>query len=220
VPSVVPLGGTKDGPAFELKKPNAVIFTKGNKGDKVRLPTFDLRPLDLRLLHDLSSFAEPSRQLHRDPQGESMPSLYDTIRADIITAMKARDKETTLVLRTLDAAIKRAAMDTNQEIDEALALATLRKTVKDLTGANEQFAKGGRDDLVAKNDAEIAILNKYLPKALDPAKVEALVDAAIQQTGATSKKEMGKVIGALKQLPEAAVLDFGVVSKLVQGKLV
>ena len=98
-----------------------------------------------------------------------MPSLYDTIRADIVTAMKARDKETTLVLRTIDAAIKRAAMDTNQEIDEALTLATLRKTVKDLTGANEQFAKGGRDDLIAKNDAEMAILKKYLPKALDPA---------------------------------------------------
>lgn len=148
-----------------------------------------------------------------------MPSLYETIRADIITSMKAHDKETTLVLRTIDAAIKRAAMDTNQEIDEALALATVRKTVKDLTGANEQFAKGGRDDLVAKNEAEIAILNKYLPKALDPAKLEALVDAAIQETGATSKKEMGKVIGALKKHPDAGQMDFGVVSKLVQGKL-
>jgi uncharacterized protein YqeY len=104
-------------------------------------------------------------------------------------------------------------------VDDPLALATIRKAVKDLTGANEQFAKGGRNDLVAKNESEIAILSKYLPKALDPVKMEALVEAAIQETGATNKKEMGRVIGALKKHPDAAQMDFGVVSKLVQGKL-
>ncbi len=148
-----------------------------------------------------------------------MPSTYETLRADIITAMKARDTATATALRTMDAAIQRAAMDTSKPIDEALSLATFRKAVKNLTDARTEFEKGGRADLVAANTAEIAILAKYLPAGLDAAKLEAIVADVIAATGATTKKEMGKVIGALKQRPEAALIDFGAVSKLVQSKL-
>ena len=148
-----------------------------------------------------------------------MPTTYDTLRADIITAMKARDTATATALRTMDAAIKRAAMDANKDIDEAMVIATVRKAVKNLSDARTEFEKGGRADLVAANNTEIAILEKYLPKGLDPAKVEALVAEVIAATGAATKKDMGKVIGALKQRPEAALLDFGAVSKLVQAKL-
>lgn len=149
-----------------------------------------------------------------------MPSVtYDTIRADIISAMKARDTATTTALRTMDAAIKRAAMDANKDVDEALVIATVRKAVKNLSDARVEFEKGGRADLVAANNAEIAILEKYLPKGLDQAKLEALVAEVIAATGAASKKEMGKVIGALKQRPEAPLIDFGAVSKLIQAKL-
>ena len=148
-----------------------------------------------------------------------MPTIYETLRADIVTALKARDSATATALRTMDAAIQRAALDANKPIDEALALATLRKAVKNLTDARTEFEKGGRADLVAANSAEIAILEKYLPKGLEPAKLEALIIEVIAATGATSKKEMGKVIGALKQRPEAALIDFGAASKLIQAKL-
>jgi len=148
-----------------------------------------------------------------------MPTIYETLRADIITAMKARDAATTTALRTADAAIKRAAMDLNKEIDDALTIATIRKAVKNLADAKAEFERGGRADLVAANETEIRVLEKYLPQGLDAAKVDALIAAAIQETGAQSKKEMGKVIGALKKLPEAALIDFGAVSKLVQAKL-
>ena len=148
-----------------------------------------------------------------------MASIYETLRADIVTAMKARDSVATTSLRTADAAIKRAAMDGNKEIDDVLSLATLRKAVKNLTDAKAEFAKGGRADLVAANETEIALLSKYLPASLDPARLEALVLEAIKSTGALSKKEMGKVIGALKQHPDAGQIDFGAVSKLVQTKL-
>ena len=121
-----------------------------------------------------------------------MTSIYETLRADIIVSMKARDSVTTTALRTADAAIKRAAMDGN---------------------------KGGRADLVAANEVEIKILQKYLPAGLDAAKLDVLIAEAIAGTGATTKKEMGKVIGALKAHPDAALIDFGAVSKLVQGKL-
>jgi uncharacterized protein YqeY len=148
-----------------------------------------------------------------------MPTTYETLRADIIAAMKARDTATATALRTMDAAIQRAAMDSSKPIDEALVVATFRKAVKNLTDARTEFEKGGRADLVAANSAEIAILEKYLPKGLDAARLEAIVAEVIAATGATSKKEMGKVIGALKQRPEAALIDFGAASKLVQAKL-
>lgn len=148
-----------------------------------------------------------------------MPTTYETLRADIVTAMKARDTATATALRTMDAAIQRAAMDSSKPIDEALAIATFRKAVKNLTDARNEFEKGGRADLVAANNAELAILEKYLPKGLDAEKLEALVAEVIAATGATSKKEMGKVIGALKQRPEAGLIDFGAASKLVQAKL-
>lgn len=148
-----------------------------------------------------------------------MSSTYEKLRADIIVAMKARDSATTTALRTADAAIKRAAMDANREIDEALAIATLRKSVKNLSDARAEFEKGGRSDLVAANDAEIRILEKYLPQGLDEARIDALIAEAIQETGAQTKKDMGKVIGALKKRPEAALIDFGAVSKRVQARL-
>lgn len=148
-----------------------------------------------------------------------MASLYETLRADIIAAMKARDAVTTTALRTADAGIKRAAMDANKEIDDAMVIATLRKAVKNLADARAEFEKGGRADLVAANDAEIKVLEKYLPQALAAAQVDALIQEAIRETGAQSKKDLGKVVAALKKRPEAAQLDFGSVSKLLQTRL-
>jgi uncharacterized protein YqeY len=148
-----------------------------------------------------------------------MPTIYETLRADIIVAMKTRDSATTLALRTADAAIKRAAMDANKPIDDPLTIAALRKAVKNLTDARVEFERGGRADLVAANTTEIALLEKYLPKGLDLARVEAIVVEVIAAVGAQSKKEMGKVIAAIKLRPEAPLLDFGAVSKLVQAKL-
>ena len=148
-----------------------------------------------------------------------MATIYETLRADIITSMKARDSVTTTSLRTADAAVKRAAMDANKEIDDPLVIATIRKAVKNLADAKVEFEKGGRSDLVAANDAEIRVLEKYLPPALDAARIDSLISEAIHETGAQSKKDMGKVIGALKKRPEASLIDFGAVSKQVQAKL-
>lgn len=148
-----------------------------------------------------------------------MATIYEKLRADIVTAMKARDAGMALILRTTDAAIQRAAMDTSKPIDDPLVITVLRKAVKNLNDAKAEFAKGGRADLVAANEAEIKLLEKYLPAGLEAAKLDALVAEAIAATGATSKKEMGKVIGALKQRPEAPLIDFGAVSKLIQAKL-
>ncbi len=148
-----------------------------------------------------------------------MATIYEQLRADIVTALKARDSVTALALRTTDAAIQRAAMDQNKPIDDALVTAVLRKSVKTLTEAKAEFEKGGRADLAATNANEIKLLEKYLPQGLDEAKLAAIVDEVIRETGAASRKEMGKVMGALKKHPQAGLIDFGSVSKLIQAKL-
>ncbi len=148
-----------------------------------------------------------------------MASIYEQLRSDIVTALKARESTTATCLRTADAAIQRASMDQNKPIDDALVVATLRKNVKTLAEAKVDFEKGGRAELAAANGVEIALLEKYLPQGLDEAKLVALVDAVIAETGAQSKKEMGKVMGALKKHPEAGLIDFGAVSKLLQTRL-
>jgi len=148
-----------------------------------------------------------------------MPTLYETLRADIVTAMKARDTATATSLRTADAAIQRASMDLSKPIDDALVVATVRKGVKNLADAKAEFEKGGRADLVAANEAEIRLLEKYLPKGIDGAQLEALIADAIRESGAQSRKEMGKVMAALKARPEAPLIDFSAASKLIQVRL-
>jgi hypothetical protein len=148
-----------------------------------------------------------------------MSSIYQQLRADIIAAMKARDSEKATGLRSADAAIQRVSMDSNVEIDDALVVTTLRKTVKNLRDANADFAKAGRDDLVTKNEQEIGWLEVYLPAQITGEKLEALVAEAMAATGATTKREMGKVMGQLKQHPDAGLIDFGAASKLIQSRL-
>jgi uncharacterized protein YqeY len=148
-----------------------------------------------------------------------MPTLYEQLRADIVAAVKARDTVTSTALRTADAAIQRSSMDLAKPIDDALVITAVRKGVKNLADAKAEFEKGARADLVAANEAEIRILEKYLPKGIDGARLDALIAEAIQESGAQSRKDMGKVIGALKKRPEAALIDFSAASRLVQAKL-
>ncbi len=110
-------------------------------------------------------------------------------------------------------------MDQNKPIDDALVTAVLRKSVKALAEAKTEFEKGGRAELAAANDSEIKLLEKYLPQGLSAAQLDSLLAEVIATTGATSRKEMGKVMGALKQHPQAGLIDFGAISKLIQAKL-
>ncbi len=148
-----------------------------------------------------------------------MATIYEQLRADIVTALKARDSATALALRTTDAAIQRAAMDQNKPIDDALVTAVLRKSIKTLAEAKSDFEKGGRAELAAANAAEIKLLEKYLPQGLSEAQLDALLTEVIAASGATSRKDMGKVMGALKKHPQAGLIDFGAISKLIQAKL-
>jgi uncharacterized protein YqeY len=148
-----------------------------------------------------------------------MPNIYEKLRADIVIALKARDSGKALILRSADAAIQRTALDSDKPIDDDLVVATLRKSVKNLTAANAEFKKGGRDDLIEANDREIAVLDSYLPQMIGGDQLEGIIDEAVAATGARSRKDMGRVIGAIKKRPDSSLIDFGAVSKALQGKL-
>ena len=124
-------------------------------------------------------------------------SLQQQIDNDLKEAMKAREAERLGVLRMLKAALKNAAIEkggATAVLDDAEASAVIRKQVKQRQDSIEGFTKGGRPELAAKEQAEMEVLNAYLPKAMSPEDLAALVAEAIAEAGATSKAQMGAVM--------------------------
>ncbi len=131
-----------------------------------------------------------------------MSNLSAQIKEDIKTAMKAKDSTTLTLLRSLSSALKYAAIEkggADTELEAADALAVVRKQVKQRQDSVTSFRSGNREDLASKEEAEIAILEKYLPASMDPDDLVALVEACIAEAGATSKKEMGAVMKLLQE---------------------
>ena len=127
-----------------------------------------------------------------------MSDTRQRILDDIKTAMKAGDKSRLATLRLASAEIKRKEVDERVTLDERATVALLDRMMKQRRESIAQYAKGGRDDLVAQEEAEAAILAEYLPAALDQAEIDAIVERAVADTGATSVRDMGKVMSAIK----------------------
>ena len=142
----------------------------------------------------------------------------DRLQDDVKSALKSADKERLGVLRMAMAAIKQREIDSREMLDEAGVLGVLEKMVKQRRDAAEQFERGGRDDLVAKELAEIEVISGYLPQPLDESAVTELIDAAIAATGAQSPRDMGSVMSELKERA-AGRIDLGAVSKRVRERL-
>ena len=140
------------------------------------------------------------------------------ISNDLKMAMKAGDKQRVATLRLINAAIQSAEIEAKTTIDDAGVLAVMTKMVKQRRDSIEQYMNGNRPDLAATEQAEIAIIQAYLPKQMEESEVAAAVAAAIQETGATSVKDMGKVMGVLKA-KYAGQMDFQKASAAVKGKL-
>ena len=133
-------------------------------------------------------------------------------------AMKARDKERLATIRLIQAEFKRIEVDERIEIDDARALAVLDKMVKQRRDSAQQYVDAGRDELAAKENAEIEVIQEFLPAQLTEQELIEMVDAAIAASGATGMQAMGPVMGQLKpQLQGRA--DMGAVSKLVKERL-
>lgn len=147
-----------------------------------------------------------------------MSKLKQLITDDMKLAMKAQDKPALKAIRMILGAIKQKEIDERIELDDNQVMAVIQKMVKQRKDSISQFSEAGRTDLVEVEEAELLIINKYMPKQLSQDEIEAAVVKAISDTGADSMKDMGKLMGILKgQLDGKA--DMGQVSQLIKSKL-
>ena len=145
-------------------------------------------------------------------------SLKERITEDMKAAMRAGQKERLSTVRMILAGIKQREVDERVSLDDAQVLAVLEKMVKQRKEAIAQFDAGGRADLVAKEQAEIVLLQQYLPAQLSASEIESAIGKAIAATGAASLKDMGKVMAALKS-ELAGRADMGAVSARIKQML-
>ena len=146
-------------------------------------------------------------------------SLEQTLGADIVTAMKARDQNRLTPLRMLKSALTNKSIEKGRALEAAEELAVVSMLVKQRRDSIEQFTKGGRTDLADKEQAEIAILSTYLPASASDDEIAAAVTAAIAESGATSAKDMGKVMKAVMAGLAGKTVDGKKVSDAVKAKL-
>ena len=148
--------------------------------------------------------------------------LRDDINAALKDAMKSGDKRRVSTLRLVNAALKNADIEARGQGKAALTdddlLGLLQKMIKQRQESVELYKKGGRDDLVAQEEQEIAIIFGYLPKQMSDAEMQRAIDAAVAETGASGMKDMGKVIGVLRA-KFAGQMDFGKASGMVKAAL-
>ena len=148
-----------------------------------------------------------------------MPTeLKDRIQSDVKDAMRAKAKERLGTLRLVTAAIKQKEVDERIEIDDDQVLQVLTKMVKQRQDSITQYTDAGRDDLAAREQAELAIIGEYMPAALSEEELEELVSKALAETGAQSIKDMGKVMGVLRPAVQGRA-DMGAVSAQVKQAL-
>lgn len=146
-------------------------------------------------------------------------NLKEQILTDVTIAMKAKDAARTSTLRMLKAAIVNRQIDKGGELDEEELLKLLRSQVKQRRDSVEQYGKGGRQDLVDKELAEIVVIEGYLPQAASQEEIGKAVAEAIAETGATSMKEMGAVMKAVMPRLAGKNAEGRAVSEAVKAKL-
>jgi uncharacterized protein YqeY len=145
-------------------------------------------------------------------------SLKERITEDMKSAMRSGDKERLATIRLILAAIKQKEVDERIQLDDAQVLGVVEKMVKQRKESVVQFEAGGRADLVAKENAELAVLTGYQPAQLSEAEIDGLINAAISATGAASIKDMGKVVAHVKSAA-AGRADMAAVSARVKARL-
>ena len=146
-------------------------------------------------------------------------TLMERIGQGITEAMRARDQARLVPLRMAKAALMNREVEKGRALDAAEAEGVIGSLLKQRRDSVEQFVKGGREDLATRERAEIAVLEAYLPPPLDPAELERAVDAAVAETGATSPKDMGKVMKVAMAKLAGSTVDGRAVNELVRQRL-
>ncbi len=145
-------------------------------------------------------------------------TLKERITEDMKSALRAGEKERLGTIRLALAAIKQREVDERITLDDGQVLAVLEKMIKQRKEAITQFQAGGRADLVARESAEVAVLQTYLPAQMSEAEIDLLIAEAMASTGAQSVKDMGKVMGAVKAKAQGRT-DMGALSARIKQKL-
>jgi uncharacterized protein YqeY len=145
--------------------------------------------------------------------------LIDQLATEIQSAMKRRDQTTLDALRMLKTALTMKSVEKGRELEDAESLQVVNALVKQRRDSIEQFTRGGRQELADKEAAEIVVLERYLPAAATPEEITAAVDVAIEETGATSLKDMGRVMKAALPRLAGKNADGKAVNEVVRRKL-
>ncbi|HZW58784.1 MAG TPA: GatB/YqeY domain-containing protein [Woeseiaceae bacterium] len=145
-------------------------------------------------------------------------TLKTRIQSDMKVAMKAGDKDRLKVVRLILAAVKQVEVDERRELDDPAVVAVLNKMVKQRRDSITQFSDGGRDDLAALETAEIGVIESYLPEPLSEDELGELIDKALAESGATTVRDMGRVMAIVKDRA-AGRADLGAVSARVKARL-
>ncbi|MFL6452075.1 MAG: GatB/YqeY domain-containing protein [Bryobacteraceae bacterium] len=146
-------------------------------------------------------------------------ALLDRIQQDMISAMKSKDEGRLGALRMVKSALKKFEIDSMKPLTESAEMQVLQTLVKQRVESADLFRKGGRPELAEKEEAEIQILDSYLPSAPSPAELDEAVTAAISETGATSTKQMGVVMKAASAKLAGKRVDGKALSELVKQRL-
>ena len=144
-------------------------------------------------------------------------ALLSDIKQDLKQAMLEKNDLVRDTIRMFLSEVQRYEIDNKEEVDDTKALQIINKMIKQRNDSISQFRDGGRDDLADKEQSEVDILSKYKPAQLSEEEVSKKVNEAIEQSGASSMQDMGKVMGQLKSLAGSA--DMGLISKLVKEKI-
>ena len=147
-----------------------------------------------------------------------MSQLAERLREDVKQAMRAGDKSRLATLRMTMAAIKQREVDERIELDDMQITSVIQKMIRQRQDSVTQFEAGGRTDLVARERAEIEVLSAYLPRAPSAAELDAIVEAAVAATGASSVRDMSKVMAEIKARTQGGA-DMSAVSGLVKARL-
>ena len=145
-------------------------------------------------------------------------SLKTQLTEDMKTAMRAKDQVSLSTIRLINAAIKQFEVDERTEADDAKVISILTKMVKQRKDSAKIYTEAGRQDLADKENAEIEILNRYLPQMMSTEEIKTVVEAAIAETGESGMADMGKVMGVLKTRL-AGKADMGEVNKVLKAAL-
>jgi uncharacterized protein YqeY len=146
-------------------------------------------------------------------------AFIDKISAELTAAMRARDLVRLATLRMAKAALTNREVERGRALDDAESLQVIAALIKQRRDSIEQFRAGGREDLASKEEAELAVLEAYLPPPVDPAELDRLVTDALTETGATSPKDMGRVMKAAMARLAGRNVDGKALSELVKSKL-